>query len=234
MKNIKLICLLFFIMTLLSACGPKYTTKKDAFPKMYDDRPLSILVLPPINMTTAADAKEYYSTTIAEPLSYAGYYIYPIEVTSEILKAEGLYDTELIVNLPPQKFKQYFDADAVLYIKILKWDTSYYVIGGSVTVSVDFLLKSTTTGEDLWKDNRTIKAKTGGPSGAGIALGPAGVFVDAIVTTAIRTATAADDVPIAKLANRATIFSMPYGKYHPNFDKDREDKIVVKKKTEEQ
>lgn len=227
MKNIKLICSLFFIITLLSACGPKYTTKKDAFPKMYDERPLSILVLPPINMTTAADAKEYYCTTIAEPISYAGYYIYPIEVTSDILKAEGLYDTELIVNLPPQKFKQYFGADAVMYIKILKWDTSYYVIGGSVTVAVDFLLKSTATGEDLWKYDGTMKVDTSGGSGGG---GWGGLIAKVIVT-AIKTA-ATDYVPIAKRANIITISSMPYGKYHPNFDKDRDDKVILKEKAE--
>lgn len=227
MKVTKLIYLLCSIIFLLSACGPTFITKKDAFPKMYDERPLSILVLSPINMTTAADAKEYYSTTIAEPLSYAGYYIYPIEVTSDILKAEGLYDTELIINLPPQKFKQYFGADAVLYIKILKWDTSYYVLGGSVTVSVDFLLKSTTTGEDLWKYDGTIKMDTSGSSGGG---GLAGLIVN-VVTTAIKTA-ATDYVPIAKRANIITISSIPYGKYHPNFDKDRDDKVILKEKEE--
>jgi len=226
MKNTKLICLLFSIIVLLSACGPTFTTKKDAFPKMYDEHPLSILVLPPMNLTTASDAKEYYCTTIAEPLSFAGYYIYPVEVTSDILKAEGLYDTELLVNLPPQKFKQYFGADAVMYIKILKWDTSYYVLGGSVTVAVDFLLKSTTTGEDLWKYDGTMKVDTSGGSGG--APGLAGLLVS-VVTTAIKTATT-DYVPVAKQANAMTLLSMPYGKYHPNFDKDRDAKVVLKEK----
>lgn len=230
MKTIKLTGLLFFILFLLSACGPTYTTKKDAFPNMYQERPLSVLVLPPINMTTAADAKEYYVTTVAEPLSFAGYYIYPIEVTTDILKTEGLYDTEIIVNLPPQKFKQYFGADVVMYIKILRWDTSYYVIGGHVTVAVDCLLKSTTTGRDLWKYDGTIQLDTTGDSGG--APGLAGLLVK-IIATAIKTA-ATDYVPLAKRANIITISSMPYGKYHPNYDKDREDKIILKKKTEEQ
>lgn len=224
MKKIQLSCLLLSILLLLSACGPKFISKKDAFPKMYEERPLSILVLPPINATTAADAKEYYTTTIAEPLSYAGYYIYPLEVTTDILKAEGLYDTELIVNLPPEKFKQYFGADAVLYIKILKWDTAYYVIGGNVTVAVDFLLKSTTTGIDLWKYDGTITIDTSGDSGG--AQGLAGLLVK-VVVTAIKTATT-DYVPIAKQANIITISSMPFGKYHPNYDKDREIQIIEK------
>jgi hypothetical protein len=229
MKQVKFICLLFSILILLSACGPTYTTKKDAFPDMYNEHPLTILVLPPINMTTAADAKEYYMTTVAEPLSFAGYYIYPIEVTTDILKAEGLYDTELITNLPPQKFKQYFGADAVMYIKILKWDTAYYVIGGHVTVAVDFLLKSTTTGKDLWKYDGIIQLDTTGDSGG--APGLAGLLVK-VIATAVKTATT-DYVPLAKRANIITISSMPYGKYHPNFDKDRDMQIILKKKQEE-
>ncbi len=229
MKKTSLIYLLLSLMILLSACGPKYTTKKDAFPNMYEERPLSILVLPPINMTTAADAKEYYATTIAEPLSFAGYYIYPIEVTTDILKNEGLYDTEVLGGLSPEKFKQFFGADAVLYIKILKWNTSYYVIGGNVTVSVDFLLKSTTTGKDLWKYDGTIVVDTTGGSGGS---GGLAELIVKVVATAIQTA-ATDYVPIAKRANIITISSMPYGKYHPNFDKDRDAQIILKKNTEE-
>lgn len=228
MKKIKLISLFLLLVVLLSACGPEHISKKDAFPNMYEERPLSILVLPPINMTTAADAKEYYATTIAEPLSFAGYYIYPIEVTTDILKNEGLYDTEILEGLPPEKFKQFFGADAVMYIKILRWNTSYYVIGGNVTVAVDCLLKSTTTGRDLWKYDGTIVVDTTGGSGGG---GLAGLIVK-VVATAVQTATT-DYVPIAKRANIITISSMPYGKYHPNFDKDRDAQIILKKKPEE-
>ena len=229
MKKMRLIYLLPLLLILLSACGPEYITKKDAFPNMYEERPLSILVLPPINMTTAADAKEYYATTIAEPLSFAGYYVYPIEVTTDILKNEGLYETEILGGLPPEKFKQFFGADAVMYIKIVRWDTSYYVIGGHVTVTVDCLLKSTATGRDLWKYDGTIRVDTSGDSGG--APGLAGLLVK-VVATAIKTATT-DYVPLAKRANIITISSMPYGKYHPTFDKDRDMQIILKKKSGE-
>ena len=226
MKNIKFICLLCSILFLLSACVPKKVTKGEAFPKMYEYHPVSILVLPPINETTAADAKDYYSTTIAEPLTLNGYYIYPLEVSSDILKAEGIYDTELLLSVPPQKFKEFFGADAVLYVRILKWDTSYFVIGGNVTVSVDFLLKSTETGEDLWKYDGTIVVDTSGDSGG--AGGLAGLIIK-VAATAIKTATT-DYVPIAKRANNIALVSIPVGKYNPNFDKDRDAKVVMKKK----
>jgi hypothetical protein len=226
MQNIKLIVLLGSVLFLFSACGPKYITKEEAYPKMYEYHPVSILVLPPINESTAADAKEYYSTTIAEPLTSSGYYIYPMEVTSDILKAEGIYDTELLLDTPPQKFKEFFGADAVLYIKILKWDTSYFVIGGNVTVSVEFLLRSTETGEDLWKYDGTIEVDTSGDSGGSAGL--AGLLVN-VLTTAIKTATT-DYVPIAKRANTIALLSIPYGKYHPNYDKDKDSQVVIEEK----
>ena len=78
----------------MTACGPTKTTKLTEFPLMYEENPVSILILPPMNESTAADAKEYYSTTIQEPLAFSGYYTFPYPITSDILKMEGIYDTE--------------------------------------------------------------------------------------------------------------------------------------------
>lgn len=210
------------ILFVLSACAPT-VTKKEAFPGMYQERPLAILVLPPINQTTAADAKEFYGTTLAEPLSYAGYYIFPIEVVTDMMQHEGAYDTEILVNVPPQKFKDYFGADAVLYSRITHWDTAYYVVGGHVTVGVAFLLKSTTTGEELWKYDGVLQVSTGGGGGGGLA----GLVVQ-VVVTAIRTATT-DYVPIARQANLMVISTLPYGKYHPMYGQDQETPVIQKK-----
>lgn len=213
------------VLFLLSACGQQIT-KREAFPNMYQETPVSILVLPTVNQTTAADAKEYYSTTIAEPLSYSGYYVFPIEVTAEILKAEGIYDTELLLSVPPQKFKEYFGADAVLYVTLKKWDTNYFVIGGNVVVGVDFLLRSTRTGEDLWKYDGELVVDTTGDSGG--AVGIAGLVVK-LAATALKTA-GTDYLPVAKRANTITMLSMPYGKYNPNYGQDGNLQILNKNK----
>ncbi len=224
MKAERLLFLGISCLLVLTACGPTHMTKFEAFPRMYAERPLAILVLPPINETTAADAKEYYSTTIAEPLSFSGYYVFPIEVISEIMKNEGLYDTEALLNLPPNKFKEYFGADAVMYIWIKKWSTSYYVIGGNVSVSLRTAIKSTSTGDNLWQYEGTIIEDTTVTSSGG---GLAGLAV-AIVATAVKTATT-DYVPIAKRANYLILNAVPFGKYHPRYDKDKEDKAVLQK-----
>ena len=198
------------------------TTKFSEFPLMYEEDPVSILILPPMNESTAADAKEYYSTTIQEPLAFSGYYTFPYPITADIFKMEGIYDTELLVNTPLAKFKEYFGADAVLFTTIEKWDLSYLVISSTLTVSVDCELKSTTSDQTLWQYTGTVVVDlSGGSAGSG---GLAGLIADAIVT-AVNTAMA-DYVPYARQANYRALESMPYGKYHPQYNLDRNVQIV--------
>ena len=216
------ICLMILLLT---SCAPKMVTKADKFPLMYEEMPVSILLLPPINETTAADAKEYYSTTLQEPISFSGYYVFPYEVTSEVLKMEGIYDAELLKDLPVTKFREYFGADAVLFTTIKKWDISYIVIASNLTVSIDCELKSTKSEQVIWSYNGTVVIDL---SGGGYGGSVAGLIVKSIVT-AINTATA-DYVPYARVANYRAISSVPYGKYHKGYLQDKEQKIVEQRK----
>jgi len=203
----------------------QHVTKHEFAPNMYEERPIAILVLPPINKSTAADAKEYYTTTVAEPLTNMGYYVFPMEVVNEVLKQEGLFDTETMFNVPPGKFKEYFGADAVMYVTILEWNTQYLVTSGSVNVKIASELRSTTTGEVLWFYDDRVSVSTTGETGG--ATGLAGLLVQA-VTTAIKTA-ATDYVPLARQANAKILLALPYGKYNKEYDKDRQMKIEKKK-----
>lgn len=221
LKKYTCLILCILVMPILSACAPKMTTKSAEFPLMYEERPVSILILPPINETTAADAKEYYSTTIQEPLAFTGYYTFPYTITSEILKMEGIYDTELLVNLPLSKFKEYFGADAVLFTTIKKWDLSYMVLASTLTVSIDCKLKSTTSNQILWKYTGTVVVDlSGGDAGGGLA----GLIVKVIVA-AVQSAVA-DYAPYARQANYRALSSMPYGKYHSEHNKDQQVQFI--------
>ena len=223
MKNKIIILILSLII--INGCAT-IITKGEAFPKMYKEKPVSILVLPPINESTAADAKEYYSTTIAEPLSFVGYYVFPIEIVNEVLKQEGIYDTELIVNLDPSKFKEYFGADAVLFTKIIAWNTSYYVVGGNVKVHIAFDLVSTNTGELLWSYNDELTVDTtGDDNNVG---GAAGLLLQ-LAATAVKTATQ-DYTPLAKKVNATVLKTIPFGIYHAQHGTDQGLTGVNKKK----
>jgi hypothetical protein len=216
-----LLLLLILMGASLSACAPKMVTKADKFPLLYEEQPASILILPPMNESTAADAKDYYATTIQEPLSFNGYYVFPYEITTEILKMEGIYDAELMKNLPLQKFREYFGTDSVLFITIKKWDLSYMVIASTLTVSVDCELKSTKSNATLWQYNGTVVVDlSGGNAGGGIP----GLIAQAIVA-AISTAMA-DYVPHARTANYMALKTLPYGKYHGQYGKDRDETFI--------
>lgn len=216
-KNILKWMTSFTILVLLTGCAAPFIAKKEAFPKMYDEQPVSIFVAPPINQTTAAEAGEYLTVTLPEPLSYQGFYILPIEVTTELLQQAGVQDGAQLTGVPAEYFAQ-FGADAVLYTTITKWDTSYYVVGGNVTVGLAYELISTKTGERLWHYNQTLLVDTTD--------GSSNLLVK-IVATAIKTA-AQDYLPVARRVNTIAMNTIPNGKYSPLYGKDGETKVVDK------
>ncbi|UZP65968.1 DUF799 domain-containing protein [Desulfovibrio mangrovi] len=210
----KLIPFLLLFCFAMTGCA-KMVTKQECFPGMYAEQPKSILVLPPMNETTATDAKAYYTTTIAEPLSFNGFYVFPVPVVAEIMQHEGIYDTELLYGSPVSMFKEKFGADCVLFTKIKKWDLVYYVVGGNLTVGFESELQSTTTNETLWKYSGQVVVDLGGGSG--------NVFVD-IVATAIK-AVATDYVPYARMANYQTFGTMPVGPHNARYMQDGQDQL---------
>jgi hypothetical protein len=206
---------------LIGGCGPKMVTKSEKFPLIYEESPASILILPPMNESTAADAKEYYATTIQEPLSFCGYYVFPYEVTTEILKMEGLYDAELLRHTPLPKFREFFGADAVLFTTIKKWDIAYMVLASTLTVSIDCELKSTKSDQILWRYNGTVVVDLSGGD-----FSQAGIFglIAKVIVTAVASAVV-DYVPHARTANYRALSTVPYGKYHPQHMKDQGQKF---------
>jgi hypothetical protein len=216
---------ILFSSILLSACvSPTYVTKGTEFPGMYTEKPKSLLIMPPINLSTAADAKDYYSTTVEMPVAFHGYYTFPYELTAAVLKEQGIYDSELVYDIPLNKFQEYFGADAVLFTKIVKWDTSYVVVASNLTVSIEAEIKSTKTSEVLWNYTGTVVVDLSGNSGGG---GIFGLVANAIVT-AINTA-AADYTTYAQQANSRFIYSIPVGPYHPQYLKDQDINIIQQK-----
>ena len=202
---------------LLSGCATqKIVSKQEAFPKMYDAAPLSVLVVPAVNKSTAADAPDLYSTTIAQPLAEAGYYVLPIPLSAMLLQQEGIVDGAQLRDVNPDKFKQMFGADAVLFVTINQWDTNYFVTGGNVTVGAEFDLVSTSSGESLWNYQNVVVIDTSGNSGNLIA---------DIISTAINTATT-DYVPVARMVNSSVINTLPVGKYHSRHKQDGADQSV--------
>lgn len=203
-KNILLIALTIFVFTGCTTTTP--VLKTVAYKEMYDEKPLSILLMPPINNTTAVDAKEYFHSTLNMPLANAGFYVIPPLLSMEILKKESAYDSELFLKSPLTKFGEIFGADMVLFTIINKWNKSY----GTVSVGVEYIIKSTKTNEILYQRKGTVNYDTS-------VYGSGGGLVGALVNmtaTAISTATT-KYVDVARACNSYTLNDLPQGKYAP-------------------
>ena len=212
----KRIIILLGIIILLTGCSVNNKkTKLNTFPLMYQQRPTTILVLPPINETTAPEAKEYFMSTLGPSVNATGYYFLPLEVTTRFLQSEGLYDTEIIDDAVLPQFKEYFGADAVMTTRIIEWNKDYHIVGGAVAVAVEFDIRSTTTGDTLWKSYGKVEVDTSSDDSNIIA---------ALIQTAITTAQT-DYIPIAQMVNNMVLETVPVGQYHPKFNEDGDDEI---------
>ncbi len=130
--------------------------KTVAYKGMYSEKPLTVLLMPPINKTTSVDAKEYFHSTLNVPIANAGFYVIPTFLSMEILKRESAYDAELFLNSPLTKFGEVFGADVALFTIIHKWDKTY----GMVYEEVEYVIKSVKTNEVLYTRKGQINYNT--------------------------------------------------------------------------
>ncbi|OAV72894.1 putative lipoprotein precursor [Bacteroidales bacterium Barb7] len=213
MKKYVLFALTVILITSCSTSG-KFTRGKN-YPGIYAEKPVSILVMPPINNTVNVEAKEYFYTSLAVPLCERGYYVISPFLAMDILRSESAYDSEMFINGDLSSFKKVFGTDVALFTVINKWNKS--VIGSTITVDIEYILKSTSTNEVLFNRKGELTVNTGINSGSG---GLAGMLVD-MAASAINTALT-DKVIAARRCNSFVIKDLPDGVYAPMFGKDQD------------
>jgi hypothetical protein len=215
MKKIIFLIFTLTIIILITGCGftPSQITRAEYYPKMYKHPPVSILVLPAKNTTTAVNVAKYFSYTITQPLTEKGYYVFPVHLVDDFFKSENLPNAELIRKIPLNKLKKVFNADAILYVDINSWNTAYIVLGSHVDVGVSFSLVDANTGDELWNSN-SYAYSYDGVDGNGSLLGLVVGMIAAGVNTSV------DYTKLAYFANIVGLSFLPYGKYHPLYKRD--------------
>lgn len=209
---------LFVLIAVLSSCGPSGRTRASLYPGMYEERPVTLLVMPPINNTANVDAKELLYTSISRPLAEAGYYVIPPALSMEVLRQESAYDAELFVDRPLRQFHDVFGADAVVFSYINTW--AKYLNG--IQTDIRYIIKSTLTDQvlfdrtcdlylDLSVDSRTDKTQSKG-------------LLDAILDVALGALNTAltDQIDAARRANYYIFRDLPVGKYDDLYLKDQD------------
>jgi len=215
-KTLKLISLLAVVVTLLSCATFKTEKKNVAYAGMYEKKPVSVLIMPPINKTTSIEAKDYFYSTLTSPVAERGFYVVPPFISMEILKRESAYDAERFLESSLKKFGEMYGADVALFTIIHQWDKS--ALTSDVTVGVEYIIRSIKTGEILYQRKGSIVYDTS------IRINGGGLFglLATVVASSVNTAVT-DYVPVSRSCNSYTLADLPAGKYHSKFDKDGEE-----------
>ena len=214
--------LIYFLFACLSftSCGMMdFVTRESQYAKMYEEKPVTLLVMPPINNSTNVEAKDLLYTSISRPLAEAGYYVISPLLAMDILKAESAYDSENFFDAPLTAFNNYFGADAVVFSIIDSWAKK----GLGIQTKIRYVIKSAYTNEILFDRSCDLYLDLSIDSGSGGALG---ALID-LAASAINTA-ATDHIIAARKANYYILRDIPRGKYSPDYMSDKD--IIAEEK----
>ena len=208
--------ILYFITLccIATSCGMMNTvTRESQYAKMYEEKPVTLLVMPPINNSTNVEAKDLLYTSISRPLVEAGYYVISPLLAMDVLKAESAYDSEMFFDAPLTTFQNYFGADAVVFSVIDTWAKK----GMGIETEIRYVIKSAYTNEILFDRNCDLYLDLSVDSGNN---GLLGALVD-LAASAINTATT-DHIKAARMTNYYILSDIPRGKYSPDYMLDKE------------
>ena len=202
---------------MLSSCGiwNNMVTRETQYAKMYEEKPVTLLVMPPINNSANVEAKDLLYTSISRPLIEAGYYVISPLLAMDILKAESAYDSENFFDAPLTGFKNFFGADAVVFSIIDTWAKK----GLGIQTKIRYVIKSAHTNEILFDRSCDLYLDLSVESDS-----KSKSTLDALINlaaSAINTATT-DHIVAARKANYYILRDIPRGKYSPDYMQDKE------------
>lgn len=197
-----------FIAAIFASCST--LTRGTQYSKMYQEKPASILIMPPINKTINVEAKEYFYTSLFYPLCEKGYYVVSPFLAMDVFQNESAYDSENFINGSLAPFRNVFGVDAALFTVINGWKKSD--LAGTVTVDIEYILRSTKTNEVLFNRKGVVTVNCSDRSTNNMLIN--------LAITAVKTATT-DKVVAARRCNYFVLSDLPAGKYSDLFGKDQ-------------
>ena len=196
-------------------------------PEIYDysalqqAKPRSILVLMPTNETTEVDAGAAALANAIYPLSEAGYYVFSPALVHETFKNNGIYEASDIQNVSAHKLRQIFGADAVLYLNVVKYGTSYMLIKSTNVVAVNAKLVDLRSGATLWEGSAQVSDDSGGGGNNLVGMLISAVVKqigDTITDAGYKLSASADAMLLGQNCNKCLL----YGPYSPHYGQDRQ------------
>ncbi len=140
--------------------------------------PASLLVLPPLNDTPDVLATASVLAQVSYPLAESGFYVLPVSLVDETLRTNGMQTAADAHAIAPEKLRQIFGADAVLYVTVKRYGTVYNVLSSETAVALQARLVDLRSGELLWEGKSVASSAEQGGGGQG---GVVGLLVKAVV-----------------------------------------------------
>jgi len=148
-------------------------------------KPATLLVLPPVNDSPEVTATPGVWAHATRPLAEAGYYVLPITLVDETFRQNGVTSANEVQDIPVQKLRDVFGADAAVYLKVKQYGTSYAVVTSETRVTVEGHIVDLRSGETLWKGVATASSAEQQQQAQG---GLAGLLITALVKQIVSTA----------------------------------------------
>jgi hypothetical protein len=188
------------VLALLAAAGCKTAPPYD-YTAFREHVPRSILVLPPINESTAVEGTFGYLSTVSQPLAELGYYVFPVDVIDQLMRENGLPTAAEMHEVPLDKLREVTGADAVLYIVLHQYGSQFHLVSSDTTVRVSARLVDTSTGTLLW-DGKGVARHGSNPGG-----GLLGSIISAAILQAMNTSR--DPAHIVSRSANQLLFGTP-------------------------
>lgn len=173
------------VAILLGGCATNKAPQYD-YTAYQKSKPVTLLVMPPVNESPDVKATPAVWAHATLPLSEAGYYVLPVTLVDETFKQNGVNSANEAADIPYSKLRDFFGADAAVYIKVKKYGTSYAVIASDTRVEVQARIVDLRSGELLWEGNAVASSAEQQQQNQG---GLAGLLVAALVNQIIGTTT---------------------------------------------
>lgn len=243
-KN-KLFFLSIFSLVLLGGCVGNFSPKGESFPAMFE-RDIKRVVIMPITLGEDSGAISNIDPqlqlaildTATKYFDFLGYEYIPIETMLQKLQENNIniQDKEP-VSL--EKIRSLFNADAIFYATINKWDKSYYVIRSNFSVDMDSRLLDLKNGDLIWNYHYIAKKDTSTHSERTLPvenlLGPAYLMLQNIEllyeitgTTVNRFKNRNEEFEkLTRMCLGASLRTMPFGPNNKQYKEDINTKIVI-------
>lgn len=168
---------------LLGACATKPPRDYSAFQRA---RPASVLVLPPLNESPDIKATPAVWASVTRPLAEAGYYVVPVTLADETFKQNGVTTSHDAQQIPADKLRQFFGADAALYLRVSEYGSRYQILTSETAVRVNARLVDLRDGALLWEGTARASSAEQQQQGQG---GLVGMLAQALVNQIINSTT---------------------------------------------